>query len=424
MATSSPPQTLQAVLLPDGLLQLEPDAANKKQTRSSTLLQQEIYSVYKEDRSNWLLFLGFSDAEVILPDSLNFWRRLSSLFVHELRLTPDLEELRHQINIPLPESEIASLLETMPPMIGGEHLNTSLLSTFWSALNTSFTTSIEQFSGSVAEFIHHYSPNSHLLGRIYFHLVENKDDDVPFAFLATYSTRMGGDGQSKHLPLKSRLMLGEDELSMEEVKRLLDEVEGLAFIKNKWVAVDQKKLQETLSAYEQAQKLASQEGLTLAEAIRLQLHSNAALLTTANADVLEIENGEWLQSVFSRMTNPGKMQQVNTDDRFKAHLRPYQQDGLRWLCELNRLGFGACLADDMGMGKTVQLLAFLNILTDNSKRKNKPAASLLIIPASLLANWEQEIEKFFPRLRVFYAHPSMHTIAGYHQGSGQALLRL
>jgi non-specific serine/threonine protein kinase len=503
---------LQAVLLPDGSLKLEQDAKSRKQTKSSTLLQQEIFSVYKKDRGNWLLFLGFSDAEVSLSDSLDFWRRFSALFVHHLRLTPDLEELRQRVEISLPEPELAKLLETLPPMIGGEYINSRLLSTFWSTLNRSFATSIEQFSGSVAEFIHHYSPHAHLLGRIYFHLVENRDDDAPFAFLATYSTRMGGGGQSKHLPLKyalqeyqddnnkllellttvyeaakestlisellesndlfsplawtshdahtflqevplyedagilcripdwwkakginvtlkvslgekqptivgmaalldfsPRLMLGEDELSIDEVRRLLDEVEGLAFIKNKWVAVDREKLTQTLAAYEEAQKLAAQEGLTLAEAMRLQLHSDTALPGTAGEDVLEIENGEWLQSVFNKMANPDKLQPVNTDDRFKAQLRPYQQDGLRWLCTLSSLGFGACLADDMGLGKTVQLLAFLNIMTDSSKRKTKSAASLLIIPASLLANWEQEIRKFFPGLKVFYAHPSMHT---------------
>ena len=502
---------LQAVLLPDGSLQLERDTKSHKQTKSSTLLQQEIFATYKKDRGNWLLFLGFSDPEVALPASLDFWRRFSALFVHRLRLTPDLEELRHQVEISPPEPELVKLLETLPAMVGGEHIDVKLFLRFWAGLNSSFATTIKQFPGSVAEFIHHYSPNVHLLGRIYFHLVENKDDDAPFAFLATYSTRMGSQGQSKHLPLKyalqeyqddnkkllellttvykaakdsalisellesndlfsplawtsrdahtflqevplyedagilcripdwwkvksksvtlkvslgaqqptmvgmaalldfsPRLMLGDEELGVDEVRRLLDEVEGLAFIKNKWVTVDREKLQETLSAYEEAQKLAEQEGLTLAEAIRLQLQSGTALLRTVDEEILEIENGEWLQSVFDKMAHPEQLPQVNTDDRFKAQLRPYQQDGLRWLSELNGLGFGACLADDMGLGKTVQILAFLNTLTTGSRGTTPLAASLLILPASLLANWQQEIQKFFPELRVFFAHPSMH----------------
>ena len=519
--------TLQTVLLPDGSLQLEDDAKNSKQTKSSILLQQEIFSVYKNDRGNWLLFLGFSDTEVSLPDSLDFWRRFSGLFVHILKLTPDLEELRHLVEIPLPEDKLTKLLDTVPAMIGGESINSHLLSTFWGGLNTSFATSIKQFSGSVADFIHHYSPNSHLLGRIYFHLVENKDDDAPFAFLATYSTRTGDAGQSKHLPLKyalqeyqddnnkllellttvyeaakestlitellesndlfsplawssrdahtflqevplyedagilcripdwwkaksksvtlkislgeqqptmvgmaalldfsPRLMLGEDELSVDDIKRLLDEVEGLAFIKNKWVAVDREKLQETLSAYKEAEKLAEQEGLTLTEAMRLQLQPDTALLQTAGEDVVEIEHGEWLQSVFNKMEHPDQLPQVNTDDRFKAQLRPYQHDGLRWLCKLDSLGFGACLADDMGLGKTVQVLAFLNILAGSSSSTAKPAASLLIIPASLLANWEQEIRRFFPSLKVFFAHPSMQKPHRVKAPTNKTLSRL
>lgn len=512
MKHNTEPQTLKTVLLPNGSLQLERDSKSGGQTKSSTLLQHEIFSVYKKDPDNWLLFLGFSDATVALPDSLDFWRRFSGLFVHYLRLTPDLEELRHRVQIPLPGQKIPQLLETLPAMIGGERINSDLMATFWSALNASFADSIKTFSGSVAEFIHHFAPNSHLLGRIYFHLVENKDDDAPFAFLATYSTQMGGDGQSKHLPLKyalqeyqddnnkllellatvyeaakestlisellesnelfsplawtsreahtflqevpsyedagilcripdwwkskpagvklklslgerppamvgmaalldfsPRLMLGEDEISLDEVKRLLDEIEGLAFIKNKWVAVDREKLEQTLCAYEEAQKLTEEEGLTLAEAMRLQLQSGTELLPTKGADILEVEHGQWLQSVFSKMSQPGKLPQVDTDGRFKAQLRPYQQDGLRWLSELHGLGFGACLADDMGLGKTVQILAFLNILSNRQQTGKKPAASLLIIPASLLANWEQEIKNFFPDLKVFFAHPSMHT---------------
>ncbi len=512
MSTKIITLTLQTGLLADGSLQLEQNSKGGRQTKSSTLLQQEILSTYRKDRKNWLLFLGFSDTEVPLPESLDFWRRFSALFVQHLRLTPDLATLRHRAEIPPPEQALAKLLETLPAMIGGEHIDSELLTDFWKKLNTSFATAIKQFSGSVAEFIHHYSPNSHLLGRIYFHLVENKDGEVPFAFLATYSTRMGGEGQSKHLPLKyalqeyqddnekllellttvyeaakgstlitellenndlfsplawnsneaytflqevplyeeagilcripdwwktkgthvtlkislgeqqpsmvgmaalldftPRLMLAEDELSLSEVKRLLDEVEGLAFIKNKWVAVDREKLAETLVAYEEAQKFAEQNGLTLAEAMRLQLHSGSSVLKTETAEILEIENGEWLQSVFGKIAQPGKLRQVKTDSHFKAQLRPYQEEGLRWLYELNRLGFGACLADDMGLGKTVQILAFLNILANSSRGKKQPAPSLLILPASLLANWEQEIKKFYPNLRIFFAHPSMHT---------------
>jgi non-specific serine/threonine protein kinase len=80
---------------------------------------------------------------------------------------------------------------------------------------------------------------------------------------------------------------------------------------------------------------------------------------------------------------------------------------------MNRLGLGACLADDMGLGKTMQVLSLLLVLR---RRRGKPTqargnqgASLLIVPASLIANWKAEIRNFAPSLSVFYAHPSEST---------------
>ena len=80
-------------------------------------------------------------------------------------------------------------------------------------------------------------------------------------------------------------------------------------------------------------------------------------------------------------------------------LRPYQQAGLNWLGFLDALGFGACLADDMGLGKTIQLLAFLSV------KKPQKTTSLLVVPASLMANWRHEIDRYYPELAYYVAHP-------------------
>jgi SNF2 family DNA or RNA helicase len=66
---------------------------------------------------------------------------------------------------------------------------------------------------------------------------------------------------------------------------------------------------------------------------------------------------------------------------------------------LDSLGFGACLADDMGLGKTIQLLAFLSV------KKPQKSTSLLVVPASLMANWRQEIDRCYPELAYYIAHP-------------------
>ena len=73
------------------------------------------------------------------------------------------------------------------------------------------------------------------------------------------------------LDFHAGLLLGDAPISEEEARRLLDESEGLAFIKGKWVEVDREKLEQTLRAYEKAQQLMAEEDLTLREAMRLQL---------------------------------------------------------------------------------------------------------------------------------------------------------
>jgi superfamily II DNA or RNA helicase len=85
----------------------------------------------------------------------------------------------------------------------------------------------------------------------------------------------------------------------------------------------------------------------------------------------------------------------------KAKLRHYQEDGFQWLCFLDEFNWGGILADDMGLGKTLQILTFLKHL----KTKNK-TTNLVVVPTSLLFNWQNEIEKFTPSLKAhFYYGP-------------------
>ena len=82
---------------------------------------------------------------------------------------------------------------------------------------------------------------------------------------------------------------------------------------------------------------------------------------------------------------------------FSGSLRPYQKAGYNWLQFLRKYNFGGCLADDMGLGKTVQTLALLQF----EKENNAKAASLLVLPTSLIYNWEMEARKFTPELKIF-----------------------
>ncbi|MGB4959695.1 MAG: DEAD/DEAH box helicase [Saprospiraceae bacterium] len=85
----------------------------------------------------------------------------------------------------------------------------------------------------------------------------------------------------------------------------------------------------------------------------------------------------------------------------KAELRPYQKEGYQWLKALDELNFGGCLADDMGLGKTVQVLSFF---ADQAEKN--AGSSLVIVPKSLLFNWDAEINKFCPSLNFIIHHGS------------------
>jgi non-specific serine/threonine protein kinase len=90
-------------------------------------------------------------------------------------------------------------------------------------------------------------------------------------------------------------------------------------------------------------------------------------------------------------------------------LRPYQQTGVQWLRFLSQLGLGGCLADDMGLGKTLQVLALLLLRKAEGPAAGQRKPSLLVAPASLLANWRSEISRFAPSINTMIVHPSEST---------------
>ncbi len=98
-----------------------------------------------------------------------------------------------------------------------------------------------------------------------------------------------------------------------------------------------------------------------------------------------------------QLRNFEEIEDMPLPEGFSGTLRPYQKAGYNWMLFLNKYNFGGCLADDMGLGKTVQTLAMLQY----HKQAGAQAATLLIMPTSLLYNWEMEARKFTPGLRVF-----------------------
>jgi len=505
-------QTLSASVLPDHTIVLEWADTRQYVAKSRRQLEEAVYKAYSSDDSgDWLVFIGFCDKTIPLSASLDFFRQAAGDFAEALCRIPEIEDLRESVSVSLDPETIGRHLEALPPMPGAEYVNADFLNALWQRLNESFSRALSAWTGSVEAYIRSLRPDAQLVGRVYFHLVENKKTDDPFAFLATYSTGLDADGKSRHVPLKHaleackdsedelyhllstvyraaeqsdlvrdlldtgelfhplfwsakkayaflkeisvyeaagvlcripdwwkkkgaavrmdlevgdtgpayvglnalvsfepRLYIRGEEISAAEARRLLEAAEGLTFIKNKWVAVDPERLEQTLAAYEKAAALAEKGGLSLREAFQLQLNPEKVLGGDLTDTDHEVSSGRWLQSVLERLQEPRQIPQVKPSGRFRAELRPYQQEGLNWLYFHYQMGFGACLADDMGLGKTVELLSFLNVLNANGAGKdNGRAADLLIVPASLVSNWAAEIDRFYPDLKYLAAHPAM-----------------
>lgn len=89
-------------------------------------------------------------------------------------------------------------------------------------------------------------------------------------------------------------------------------------------------------------------------------------------------------------------QQTLATKKLKAELRPYQKEGIKWIKYLYDNKLGGCLADDMGLGKTVQTIGVLTLIYPKEK---KP--TLIVMPRSLLFNWQNEIKRFAPQLSVY-----------------------
>ena len=117
------------------------------------------------------------------------------------------------------------------------------------------------------------------------------------------------------------------------------------------------------------------------------------------------ENMEGSEDVLKEITEKKKklksftkIKNIKQPKGIEAKLRDYQLSGISWLNFLEEFSWGGCLADDMGLGKTIQIISFFKYLKDKSKVK-KRKTNLVVVPTSLIFNWQDEMDKFCPTLK-------------------------
>src|SRR5262249_46829175 len=174
---------------------------------------------------------------------------------------------------------------------------------------------------------------------------------------------------------------------------------GLVSLRGRWVELDRERLKEVLAHWKTVQRGAT-DGVSFLEGMRLlagaRLDGGAAPAEGERPE--RVLAGPWLAGTPAAAPPPEGLAAADPGPALKTTLRPYQAVGVRWLWLATRLGLGVCLADDMGLGKTVQVLALL--LMQRGERH------LLVVPASLIGNWQAELARFAPDLRALVAHPS------------------
>lgn len=125
-----------------------------------------------------------------------------------------------------------------------------------------------------------------------------------------------------------------------------------------------------------------------------------------------------LEAKKQQLENIENFQAKPLSDKIKAQLRPYQLSGFQWMQALDEIGWGGCLADDMGLGKTLQVISFLQYV----KETYPESVNLVVVPTSLIYNWENELQKFAPSLKYHIYYGTNRQVEEEHLENNDIIL--
>jgi hypothetical protein len=183
-------------LSPQGALHFDEQRAQSLDSRTAEILRKAA----AQGSAHLLLHLATKELETALPPAGAFWRNLARRYLTQLCHTPDIATAESLA--PPPEEELAELAESAPPMQGAEYVDADTLRDLWQGLDALALGEIRSYAGGAAAWLKARNPLWNLVGRVTFHLAENKRDaEHPFAFLATYTHRISDQAKPQYLPL-------------------------------------------------------------------------------------------------------------------------------------------------------------------------------------------------------------------------------
>jgi len=192
------------------------------------------------------------------------------------------------------------------------------------------------------------------------------------------------------LDFQWQVALGNQTVSVAEFKKLIKNTSGVVNIKGEYVLIDPKQIQTLLNNLEKDKELS-----------RIDILQSALTEEYQEAQIsLSDSAREIIESLLKSEATPNPK-------NLKATLRPYQERGFQWLYNNSKVGFGSIIADDMGLGKTLQVITLL--LQFKAEGRLTKKKGLIVVPTTLLTNWQKEIEKFAPDLSTHIYHGAKRT---------------
>lgn len=214
-------------LLPNGHLAAIESASAVSINRA---LPASVRRAFADSVGSGLIALATDAAEEVLDPAGGYWRDFAGEFLVRLCQAPPSQREGEWVDIAIPtQDELEHWKSKAPPAPGMEYLSADGLAELWSAMNKHAAEQVAGHEGALDEWLRRRHPMWRLVGRVTFHLAENKtNDELPFAFLATYTQRLSKGGRLQYLPLGRALKQSVDRNDLRLLESLLAPVQQAA----------------------------------------------------------------------------------------------------------------------------------------------------------------------------------------------------